>query len=50
MKLPRSLAKTGVKTTLISGPTNLDPPENVNTVRVETADEMFERNEKKYFL
>ena len=45
-EIAKSLSKTGIKTTLITGPTNLIPPENVNTVRVETADEMFEKTKK----
>ena len=40
------MAKKGIDTTLISGPTNLDTPENVNIIRVETANEMFEETKK----
>jgi len=39
--LAKSLAKKGFKTTLISGPTNLEVDNNINLIRVETADEMF---------
>jgi len=39
--LAKSLAKKGFKTTLISGPTNLKVDNNINLIRVETADEMF---------
>jgi len=39
--LAKSLAKKGFKTTLISGPTNLEVDSNINLIRVETADEMF---------
>ncbi len=46
-EIARSLAKRGIDTTLISGPTNLDTPENVNIIRVETANEMFEETKKK---
>jgi len=40
-EIARSLAKFGVDTTLISGPSKLKKPENVNIVRVETTEEMF---------
>ena len=46
-EIARSLDKRGIDTTLISGPTNLDTPENVNIIRVETANEMFEETKKK---
>ena len=46
-EIARSLAKRGINTTLISGPTNLDTPENVNIIKVETANEMFEETKKK---
>ena len=46
-EIARSLAKRCIDTTLISGPTNLDTPENVNIIRVETANEMFEETKKK---
>ena len=46
-EIARSLAKRDIDTTLISGPTNLDTPENVNIIRVETANEMFEETKKK---
>ncbi|MDC0232134.1 bifunctional phosphopantothenoylcysteine decarboxylase/phosphopantothenate--cysteine ligase CoaBC [Pelagibacteraceae bacterium] len=39
--LARSLSKKGFQTTLISGPTNLKVEENINFIKVETADEMF---------
>jgi phosphopantothenoylcysteine decarboxylase/phosphopantothenate--cysteine ligase len=39
--LARSLAKRGFQTTLISGPTNLQIDDNINLIKVETADEMF---------
>lgn len=38
--LARAGWKRGADVTLISGPTNLDPPKWVNTVNVETAEEM----------
>ena len=46
MKLLDSLAKFGVETTLISGPSSLKKPENVNIVRVETADQMYIETKK----
>ena len=45
-EIANSLAKFGVKTTLISGPSNLRNPENVNVVRVESADEMYAETKK----
>jgi len=39
--LAKSLAKKGFETTLISGPTNLKTIDNINLIKVETADEMF---------
>ena len=40
-ELAKSLSKKGFETTLISGPTNLKAGENINFIKVETADEMF---------
>ena len=40
--LARAGWRRGADVTLISGPTNLDPPEWVNTVNIETAEEMYE--------
>ena len=45
-EIARSLAKFGVDTTLISGPSKLKKPENVNIVRVETAEQMFEETKR----
>ncbi|MDA9604529.1 bifunctional phosphopantothenoylcysteine decarboxylase/phosphopantothenate--cysteine ligase CoaBC, partial [Candidatus Pelagibacter sp.] len=39
--LARSLANRGFKTTLISGPTNLEIDKDINLIRVNTADEML---------
>ena len=39
--LARSFAKKGFETTLISGPTNLEIDQNINLIKIETADEMF---------
>ena len=45
-EIAKSLAKFGVNTTLISGPSELKKPENVKIIRVETADQMFEETKK----
>jgi phosphopantothenoylcysteine decarboxylase/phosphopantothenate--cysteine ligase len=44
--LAKSLAKRGFQTTLISGPTNLQIDDNINLIKVETADQMFEATKK----
>ena len=40
-EIAKSLNKNGIKTTLISGPTNLDPIVGVNLIKVKSAEEMF---------
>ncbi len=40
-EIAKSLSKRGFETTLISGPTNLKINENINLIKVETAEEMF---------
>ena len=45
-EIAKSLSKRGFDTTLISGPTNLTIDENVNLIRVETAEEMFKATQK----
>jgi len=45
-EIAKSLSKRGFDTTLISGPTNLDIDENVNLIKVETAEEMFKATQK----
>ena len=45
-EIANELAKFGIKTTLISGPSKLKKPENVNIVRVESADQMFVETKK----
>tara|TARA_Y100000590_G_C15617858_1_gene976448 strand:+ start:49 stop:1251 length:1203 start_codon:yes stop_codon:yes gene_type:complete len=45
-EIAKSLAKLGVDTTLISGPTWLKKPENVNIIKVETADQMYVETKK----
>ena len=45
-ELAKSLSRKGFKTTLISGPTNLKISEDINFIRVETADQMFKETQK----
>ena len=45
-EIAKSLSKRGFDTTLISGPTNLRADENVNLIKVETADEMFKATQQ----
>ena len=45
-EIAKSLFKRGFDTTLISGPTNLDIDENINLIKVETAEEMFKATQK----
>ncbi len=45
-EIAKSLSKRGFDTTLISGPTNLNIDENINLIRVETAEEMFKATQK----
>ena len=40
-EIAKSLAKMGVETTIITGPTSLDEPNNVKVIKVETAKEML---------
>ena len=40
-EIAKSLNENGFKTTLISGPTNLNPIPGVNTIKVKSAEEMF---------
>ena len=40
-EIAKSLSKKGFDTTLISGPTNLEINDNINLIKVETAEEMF---------
>ena len=44
--IAKSLANRGFQTTLISGPTNLKIDNNVNLIKVETADEMFKATQE----
>ena len=45
-EIAASLAKFGVKTTLISGPSKLKRPENVDIIRVESAEQMYAETKK----
>ena len=40
-EIAKSLVKNGFETTLISGPTHLNPPSGINLVKVNSAEEMF---------
>ena len=44
--LAKSLAKRGFQTTLISGPTSLQIDNNIDLIKVETADEMFKATQE----
>ena len=44
--LAKSLAQRGFQTTLISGPTNLKIDNNINLIKVETANEMFKATQE----
>ena len=41
-EIAKSLSKNGFDTTLISGPTNLEISNDINLIKVETAEEMFQ--------
>ena len=45
-EIAKTLSKRGFDTTLISGPTNLDISEDINLIKVETAEEMFKATQK----
>ena len=45
-EIAKSLSKRGFDTTLISGPTNLDINEDINLIKVETAEEMFKATQQ----
>ena len=45
-EIAKSLSRKGFDTTLISGPTNLKVDDNINLIKVETADEMFVETQK----
>jgi len=41
-EIAKSLSKKGFNTTLISGPTNLEINDDINLIKIETAEEMFQ--------
>ena len=45
-EIAKSLSKRGFDTTLISGPTNLEIDDDINLIKVETAEEMFKATQK----
>jgi phosphopantothenoylcysteine decarboxylase / phosphopantothenate---cysteine ligase len=45
-EIAKSLSMRGFDTTLISGPTNLDINQNINLIKVETAEEMFKATQQ----
>ena len=45
-ELAKSLHKKGFETTLITGPTNLKIDEDINLIKVETAEEMFRATQR----
>ena len=45
-EIAKSLSRKGFETTLISGPTNLKVDDDINLIKVETADEMFLETQK----
>ena len=46
-EIAKSFSDNGFDTTLISGPTYLEPPENLRTIKVKTADEMYDETIKR---
>tara|TARA_B100001057_G_scaffold341376_1_gene342210 strand:- start:1739 stop:2938 length:1200 start_codon:yes stop_codon:yes gene_type:complete len=45
-EIARSLSRNGYQTTLISGPTNLKIDNEINLIKVETAEQMFKETQK----
>ena len=45
-EIAKSLSKRGFETTLISGPTNLNIGDDINLIKVQTAEEMFKATQK----
>ena len=45
-EIASQLVLYGAKVTLISGPTNLDPPPNLKFIKIESANEMYEKIKK----
>jgi phosphopantothenoylcysteine decarboxylase/phosphopantothenate--cysteine ligase len=46
--IAEAASKRGAEVTLISGPTNLSPPDSVQLVKIETADEMYNEVKKRF--
>lgn len=46
-EIAKSFSDNGFDTTLISGPTYLEPPENMKTIKVKTASEMYDETIKR---
>jgi len=46
LELAKSLSKKGFETTLISGPTTLKVSQDINLIKVETAEQMFKETQK----
>ena len=46
-EIAKALAKKGVDTTLITGQTELKTAENINVIKIETANQMFEETKKQ---
>ena len=44
--LAKSLINKGFETTLITGPTNFEADNNINLIKVETADQMFKATQE----
>ena len=42
-EIAKCLQENGVKTTLITGPTTLNPAEGINTIKVKSAEEMYKK-------
>ena len=45
-ELAKSLSRNGYKTTLISGPTNLEIDDEIKLIKVETSEQMFKETQK----
>ncbi len=45
-EIASQLAMFGAKVTLISGPTNLDPPPNIKLIKIKSADDMYKKVKK----
>ena len=45
-EIAKALSKRGIITTLITGPTNLESPKNIKTLKINTADQMLSETKK----